>query len=50
MSAKTKARKANKLNRVIFDAYEKAINNGLKAGKDVTKMTTRLNELILKNK
>ena len=46
MSAKTKARKVNKLNRVIFDAYEKAINNRMKAGYDVTKMTSRLNHLL----
>ena len=50
MSAKTKARKANKLNRVIFDAYEKAINNGLKAGKDVTRLVERLNLLMATNR
>jgi len=44
MSVKTK--KLNKLNKTIFDAYEKAINNRMKAGHDVTRMTSRLNHLL----
>ena len=46
----TKTKKPNKLNKTIFDAYEKAINNRMKAGYDVTKMTERLNYLLLKYK
>jgi hypothetical protein len=46
MSVKTKTKKPNKLNKTIFDAYEKAINNRMKAGHDVTKMTSRLNYLL----
>ena len=46
MSVKTKTKKPNKLNKTIFDAYEKAINNRMKAGHDVTKMTLRLNHLL----
>ena len=42
----TKTKKPNKLNKTIFDAYEKAINNRMKAGHDVTKMTSRLNHLL----
>ena len=46
MSVKTKTKKPNKLNKTIFDAYENAINNRMKAGHDVTKMTSRLNYLL----
>ena len=46
MTTKTKTEKPNKLNKTIFVAYEKAINNRMKAGYDVTKMTSRLNHLL----
>ena len=50
MTTKTKTEKPNKLNKTIFVAYEKAINNRMKAGYDVTKMTERLNYLLSKYK
>ena len=46
----TKTKKPNKLNKTIFDAYEKAINNRMKAGHDVSKMTTRVSEILSKYK
>ena len=44
--AKTKTKKPSKAEKVVYDAYEIAINNRLKAGKDVTRMTSRLQTLI----
>ena len=44
MSINTK--KPDKLNKTIFEAYTIAINNRMKAGHDVTKMTSRLNLLL----
>ena len=42
----TKTKKPDKLNKTIFEAYTIAINNRMKAGHDVTKMTLRLNHLL----
>jgi len=46
----TKTKKVDKLNKTIFNAYTIAINNRMKAGHDVTKMTARLNLLLSKYK
>ena len=35
-----------KLNETIFKSYQDAINNRMKAGHDVSKLTKRLNTLI----
>ena len=48
--AKTKTNKPTKADKVIFDAYQIAINNKLKAGKDVSRMTNRLQELLTEYK
>jgi|TARA_B100000073_G_scaffold216475_1_gene179950 hypothetical protein len=40
------SKKSGKLNEIVFDAYQKAINNRMKAGKDASRMVTRLNKLI----
>ncbi len=45
-----KVKKSSKLNDVVFKSYKDVINKRMSAGKDVTKLTTRLNELISKNK
>jgi|TARA_R110002167_G_scaffold161598_1_gene357806 hypothetical protein len=44
--AKTKTVGRSKSNQIIFDSYQKAITNRMKAGHDVTKMTDRLNKLV----
>jgi|TARA_Y100000992_G_C21222199_1_gene471039 hypothetical protein len=36
----------SKSNQIIFDSYQKAINNRMKAGHDVTRLTSRLNKLV----
>ena len=36
----------SKSNQIIFDSYQKAINNRVKAGHDVTRLTSRLNKLV----
>ena len=36
----------SKSNQIIFDSYQKAINNRKKAGHDVTRLTSRLNKLV----
>ena len=38
--------KKTKLNEVIFKSYQDAINNRMKAGHDVSRLTKRLNTLI----
>ena len=38
----------SKSNQIIFDSYQKAINNRMKAGHDVTRLTSRLNKLVMK--
>ena len=49
MSKKSKKKKT-KLNEIIFKSYQDAINNRMKAGHDVSKMTERLNLLLSKYK
>jgi hypothetical protein len=44
--AKIKTVGRSKSNQIIFDSYQKAITNRMKAGHDVTKMTDRLNKLV----
>ena len=44
--AKNNKAKLSKADKVVFDAYQIAINNRLKAGKDVTRMTNRLQTII----
>ena len=48
--AKTKTVGRSKANQIIFDSYQKAINNRMKAGHDVSKMTGRLNKLVTEMK
>ena len=53
MSIKTKTRTQgviNKENKIIFQSYEKVINKRMKAGKDVTQLTKRLNKLVTESK
>ena len=45
-----KIKKPDKMNKTIFEAYTIAINNRMKAGYDVSKMTERLNLLLSKYK
>mgnify|MGYP001176191042 FL=1 len=40
----------NKTNKIIFQSYEKVINKRMKAGKDVTQLTQRLNKLVTEAK
>ena len=40
----------SKSNQIIFDAYQKAINKGMKSGKDVSIMVNRLNILVTEMK
>ena len=40
----------SKSNQIIFDSYQKAINNRMKAGHDVTRLTSRLNKLVTEMK
>jgi len=44
---KNKIKKEDKL---VLEVYEKTINKRMKAGHDVTKMTTRVNQLLSKYK
>jgi hypothetical protein len=46
MANKTKVKKPDKMNKVVFEAYQIAINNKMKAGKDVSAMSKRLTHLI----
>ena len=41
---------SSKVNQTIFNAYQIAINNRMKAGKDVSRMTDRLNLIMNKLK
>ena len=45
-----KVAKPGKLNEIVFQAYQKAINNRMKAGHDVNVMVNRLNKLISDSK
>jgi len=47
---KVKVEKPNKVEEVIFKSYQDAITNRMKAGHDVTKLTSRLNSLLSKYK
>jgi len=47
---KVKVEKPNKVEEVIFKSYQDAITNRMKAGHDVTKLTSRLNLLLSKYK
>ena len=40
----------NKENKIIFQSYEKVITKRMKAGKDVTQLTQRLNKLVTESK
>ena len=40
----------SKSNQIIFDSYQKASNNRMKAGHDVTRLTSRLNKLVTEMK
>ena len=42
--------KPSKLNEVVFKSYEDVITSRVKAGKDVTRLTKRLNTLLFKTK
>jgi len=43
---KVKVDKPNKMDEVIFKSYQDAITNRMKAGKDVSNLTHRLNTLL----
>ena len=47
---KVKVEKPNKVEEVIFKSYQDAITNRMKAGHDVTRLTSRLNFLLSKYK
>ena len=47
---KKSSNKITKMDKVIFESYKDVINERMSAGKDVTNLTTRLNELVSKNK
>ena len=47
---KKSSNKITKMGKVIFESYKDVINERMSAGKDVTNLTTRLNELVSKNK
>jgi ubiquinone biosynthesis protein Coq4 len=40
--SKTKTVGRSKANQIIFDSYQKAINNRMKAGHDVSKIVTEM--------
>ena len=42
----SKVKKPSKLNETIFKSYQDVINNGIKAGRDVSVAMKRLNHLI----
>ena len=50
MSVKSKALKPSKLEEVVYKSYQDGINKKLKAGKNVSNLTTRLNLLMSKYK
>ena len=50
MSVKSKALKPSKLEEVVYKSYQDVINKKLKAGKNVSNLTTRLNLLMSKYK
>ena len=43
-----KTKKPTRDNEVVFKSYQDVINKNMKAGKDVTRLTKRLNELLTK--
>jgi len=43
-------KKINKDDKLVLEVYEKSINNRMKAGHDVSKMTTRVSEILSKYK
>ena len=43
-----KTKKPSRDNEVVFKSYQDVINKNIKAGKDVTRLTKRLNELLTK--
>ena len=47
---KKSSNKITKMDKVIFESYKDVINERMSAGKDVTNLTTPLNELVSKNK
>ncbi len=47
---KTKVLKPSKTEEVVYKSYQDVINKNLKAGKNVTNLTTRLNLLMSKYK
>ena len=48
----SKTKKPSRENEVVFKSYQDVINKNMKAGKDVSRLTKRLNELLsrFKNK
>ena len=50
MGKVTKVVKPSKINEVIFNSYQDAITNRMKAGHDVTRLTSRLKLLLSKYK
>ena len=50
MSVKSKALKQSKLEEFVYKYYQDVINKKLKAGKNVSNLTTRLNLLMSKYK
>ena len=49
-NTKKKSVGKSKSNKIIFDAYQKAINKRMKAGHDASRMVDRLNTLVTKMK
>jgi predicted nucleic acid-binding Zn finger protein len=45
---KKKSPKIDKIDKVVFESYKDVINERMSAGKDVTKLTIRLNTLLSK--
>jgi len=50
MSVKSKALKPSKLEEVVYKSYQDVITKNMKAGKDVTNLTRRLNTLLTRYK
>ena len=46
----SKTKKPSRENEVVFKSYQDVINKNMKAGKDVTRLTQRLNNLLSKYK
>ena len=44
----SKTQKPSRDNEVVFKSYQDVINKNMKAGKDVTRLTKRLNTLLTK--